>query len=63
MSWYGLLSILKAGADEDEQQRAMRPWACPNDGQPLTDGPHGTLLCRFDGWEYPRDWQVGQAPG
>lgn len=63
MSWYQLLSILQAASSEDAQQHQMRPWACPNDGEPLTEGPQGELRCRFDGWSYPEDWTPGQAPG
>lgn len=48
----------------DEMQpgygREAPPLACPNDGQPLEPGdpmdPTVILFCKFDGWQYPRDW-------
>jgi len=29
-------------------------------GEPLTSGPDGDLRCRFDGWSWRKDGQVGQ---
>lgn len=26
------------------------PVACPNDGEPLQDGPGGVKYCPYDGW-------------
>lgn len=60
---YDLLAIM-AEQQMDEQMpvtgREPLPAACPNDGQPLLQGP-GTdpsviLFCPFDGWQFPRDW-------
>lgn len=50
MGWRQLGNIYKAAADELAAQRATRPTACPNDGQPLKPGPDGYLFCDFDGW-------------
>lgn len=54
-----LLSTLKEQAAYVEYYRSQPPMACPNDGEPLIAGPPsepGILFCRFDGWQYPRDW-------
>lgn len=49
--WYTLLAIRDEIIDAyREDQKA--PVACPNDGEPLSSGPHGELYCRFDGWQY-----------
>lgn len=49
-SWYGLLDILRDAALDRAQQRATRPVACPNDGEPLLTH-NGVLYCPFDGWK------------
>jgi hypothetical protein len=56
VSWDQLRAIAAEAqaARLDEQQR--RPEACPIDGTPLEEGPGGVLFCRWDGWQYPRDW-------
>lgn len=56
MSWQQLLDIYHEAADEHRAERSRPPVACPNDGEPLTAGPDGTLFCKFDGFQYPRDW-------
>ncbi len=53
--WYGLLDIDAEAVDERRQEEARRPLACPHDGEPLRQGPNGTLFCPFDGFEWPRD--------
>lgn len=53
MGYDGLLTLLHSCADEYRQARDNErdnPTACPNDGEPLTEGPDGHLFCRFDGW-------------
>lgn len=50
--WYGLLSIIREGRQMVEEDRRATPVACPNDGEPLLEGPDGVLFCRFDGWRY-----------
>lgn len=62
-SWYQLLSILREGAIDDQRQRAQRPYACPNDGEPLKHDPKGQLFCPYDGWRWPQDAAPGDAPG
>jgi hypothetical protein len=61
VSWYGLLSILKDQQQTITEYRRRTPTACPNDGEPLRDGPNGSRFCPFDGWQYPRDWHEGQT--
>jgi hypothetical protein len=59
VSWWGLHSILQERAEYADYYRSQPPVACPNDGQPLTEGPPqepAILFCQFDGWQYPRDF-------
>lgn len=59
MSWYQFLDVLKEQTAEFNYYASIPPWACPNDGEPLIPGPAGsqdTLFCRYDGWQYPRDY-------
>jgi uncharacterized Zn finger protein (UPF0148 family) len=50
MSWDQLLDIFKVDQQEREQLASMPPQACPHDGEPLQQGPHGELFCPSDGW-------------
>jgi len=50
MSWRSLLSIYREAEAEDEATEDQPPTACPNDGEPLEEGPGGVLHCGFDGW-------------
>lgn len=56
MSWESLINVIHEAAAYAQDERSRPPEACPNDGEPLREGPDGTLFCRFDGWRYPRDW-------
>lgn len=47
--WYGLLAIRDEIIEAYQADQAP-PIACPNDGEPLSSGPHGELFCQFDGW-------------
>jgi hypothetical protein len=68
-SWWGLVSVLRHNQQEFDWYRSTPPMACPNDGEPLINGPStdaGTgvqLYCKYDGWSYPRDWQPPVRPG
>ena len=55
MSWEQWLTIRDAAVDEGKRWRDSPPAACPNDGQPLREGPDGVLFCISDGWQFPRD--------
>lgn len=56
MSWYQLLDIQQEQAMEARWDKARIPSACPHDGEPLIPGPTpGTLFCKFDGYQWPRD--------
>jgi hypothetical protein len=68
-SWWGLVSVLRHSKAEFEAYRSAPPMACPNDGQPLVNGPATDAgsgverYCPYDGWSYPRDWQAPTRPG
>lgn len=53
MSWEQLLNIYRQQAEELARERDDPPESCPNDGEPLTSGPGGSLRCTFDGWQWP----------
>jgi hypothetical protein len=55
VAWEQLLAIQQEAADAVQAELAAPPSACPNDGEPLREGPDGTLFCPFDGYQYPRD--------
>lgn len=57
--WWQLDSILQNQAQLQNQYDTMKTMACPNDGEPLKQGPPDSgveLYCPFDGWQYPRDY-------
>ncbi|MCZ4602919.1 hypothetical protein O3S80_03860 [Streptomyces sp. Lzd4kr] len=61
-SWYGLLDILREGAQEYREDRARDPEACGLCGEPLRSGPGGELYCLFDGTIWAAgDRQTGQV--
>lgn len=58
MGW-DLWSTLALQAQYEDYYRTVPPVACPNDGEPLRLGPPsqpGVWYCKYDGWQYPRDW-------
>ncbi len=50
MPWEQWLDAKRMTQQELEELAALPPEACPNDGEPLSQGPDGALFCRFDGW-------------
>lgn len=50
MSFEQLWAIANEVATIREAERARPLMACPNDGEPLKQGPDGTLYCPFDGF-------------
>ncbi|MFE1192926.1 LamG-like jellyroll fold domain-containing protein [Streptomyces olivaceoviridis] len=48
-SWYGLIDILREGAQLAREERERDPVACLDCGEPLRTGPRGELYCPFDG--------------
>jgi len=55
--WYTLLQIAReAELDRTSDPRNREPVACPRCGEPLAQGLGGVRHCRWDGWQYPRDW-------
>lgn len=68
-SWWGLDSIFKQSRSEFEAFISAPPMACPNDGEPLRNGPSTNsnsagvqLYCPYDGWAWPRDYVAPQRP-
>jgi len=55
MGWEHLLTIRREQVETARAELAAPPQACPNDGEPLREGPAGELYCPYDGYEYPRD--------
>ncbi|WP_225811333.1 LamG domain-containing protein [Streptomyces spinosus] len=48
-SWYGLIDILREGAQLAREERERDPVACLDCGEPLRSGPRGERYCPFDG--------------
>ncbi|MET8766324.1 LamG-like jellyroll fold domain-containing protein [Streptomyces sp. NPDC004658] len=48
-SWWGLVDILREGAQLAREERERDPVACLDCGEPLRSGPRGQLYCPFDG--------------
>lgn len=49
MSWYQLLSQLRAADEDLRRVAASQPQACPNDGEPLQPAPGGAWHCQWGG--------------
>lgn len=65
MGW-DLYSTLIQQAEYKEYYDSIPPVACPRCGEPLRQGPTVTpaiLYCMFDGWQFPRDWDVDVHSG
>ena len=43
MSWEQLRSIYREAAQDRADEQSQLPRACPNDGEPLKEGPDGQL--------------------
>lgn len=52
MGWEQLKAIMDEARATRELEQREPPVACPNDGEPLEQGPRGTLHCKFDGWTW-----------
>ncbi len=64
--WGSLIATIQTNAQEQNALANQPPLACPNDGEPLRQGPAaemGILYCPFDGWQYPRDWDPETMSG
>ena len=48
-SWYGLIDILREGAQLYREEQQSIPTACQDCGEPLRTGPGGERYCAFDG--------------
>jgi hypothetical protein len=55
MAWEQLVEALRQGRQDHEDYVSQPPRACPNDGEPLKEGPDGSLFCPSDGWTPERD--------
>lgn len=67
-SWWGLDTVFKQSRQEYESFVSRPPMACPNCGEPLSYAPATKAgsgverYCRYDGWQYPRDWTPPTRP-
>ncbi len=50
MPWSQLIAIREEQVQTVLAEIGAQPVACPNDGEPLREGPDGELFCPFDGW-------------
>lgn len=55
MAWEELTAIVADTMEQVLNLKSTPPQACPQDGEPLLDGPNGVKYCRYDGWQWPRD--------
>ena len=68
-SWWGLDGIFKDSRQEFAAYVSRPPVACPNCGEPLINAPATKagsgcqLYCKFDNWQYPRDYIAPHRPG
>lgn len=63
---WDLYSTLVQQSEYISYYKSVPPVACPNDGEPLRQGPPqqaGILYCPFDGWQYPRDYDAESMAG
>lgn len=67
-SWWGLDTVFKQSRQEFEAYASRPPVACPLCGEPLTYAPATKAgsgverYCRYDSWQYPRDWIAPSRP-
>lgn len=50
MAWEQLVEVIRSAQDDHRTYVSQPPRACPNDGEPLKEGPDGVLFCPSDGW-------------
>jgi hypothetical protein len=50
MAWEQLLAFRREAVPVAERERQQSPSACPNDGEPLREGPDRLPFCPYDGW-------------
>ncbi len=63
---WDLYSTLVQQSEYISYYKSVPPVACPNDGEPLRQGPPqrpGILRCPSDGWEWPRDYDAESMAG
>jgi len=58
---YQFLSIIHEARDIARQEAARRIEACPNDGEPVEQGPRGQFHCPFCGLKF--DSPTGRSDG
>jgi hypothetical protein len=49
--WNSLLTVVAEARSIAAEESTRVPTACPNDGEPLRQGPSGVLYCPYDGWQ------------
>lgn len=50
MGWESLITVTREAAQLAAAEAARPEVACPNDGEPLQQGPRGEWFCRYDGY-------------
>ena len=53
-SWDQLTSIVIEAIAYAELERSEPPTACPFDGEPLDQGPDGSLFCQLGNYSWPQ---------
>lgn len=67
-SWWTLDGIFKDSRFEFDAYVSRPPSACPDCGEPLINAPATKagsgcqLYCKYDGFQYPRDWITPSRP-
>lgn len=60
MAWNQLISIYQTNRDEVASGRDIERYTCPNDGEPLKQGPHGEFYCPYDGYRPDGPGNIGR---
>jgi hypothetical protein len=59
VSWQQLIGIYREARDPAQRGDDIERDTCPNDGEPLQDGPSGQRYCPYDGFQWEGQ---GKAP-
>jgi len=62
MAWTSIYAIAREANEYKKFYESHTPLACPNDGEPLSQGPNGVRFCKFDGWRWNGTWDGDSHP-